>query len=1169
MWLNQTSQNSTPRTIPATSYQDVNEIDFGFVEGEQTAKLQDGIKDRAKKKKTITAAIIGKLQAVDREDSLMPAKEIKQTKNKTLPIKGPGLQVEVMSQSLQHVAGIKETTAQFDAIGKFSIRTVELSKSKTEPLGFYIRQGDGYNRKDGVFISRISLGSLVDINGLLRVGEEILEVNRVDVDGFILDDVVRLIQIPNRLILTVRSRGRSLPAGMLTCGVSTNLFSVTDGRKTHTKTKNKNQTRATNYKQNQQCDCEVKEEKNSRISEQRFSVTDEKLSGEKVTRKSSSSSAMIEELINALQNKERNNNRRSVGSNETSSTSESISRNATENASSIAQEADGPPLKRHGAAVKKIADRRRESVESNSLTSSNHNSVGFKSNAAEPVAKTRKSSSSQSAFSTNVSRTTEKPHREHDKGSSSAGTRRYEHSIPPTSLAQKPPPGPFRPARRSSTLHPETVVTLVFDDDSEIENVPDKNRPAVEGIPARLTLPTKPETNSSTRARRHSDSPVGSPQGRRRLPSVPIEDPHAHSSNHTPQKTNENGREKALSLLADLNPPEQRTRRMLPTPPPSPNMGQSDRPTGIESVDSRGGESRGGEVSGKIDSKTRNRTGSNELQVPSRRISQQSLSAPGSPKTTHPGMSVSQLFEDKNPSEKGLNATQTQRPPIQSRKSESHYEYFLQQQRHSMFLQSYSSGQPSSYNTTQGEKGKTGTSTRGENSDKCKSNLSDPHAIDNTRLASSLPRTSASTVSSQPPDKLAQSLQLPVQRSKRPSQDLSAGIIIRPSISDRRCASMATLNEKSILPLAAPVKIERDPGFSIYPDDYSSENLSLSRAVSGMVSFRILKACDLQLLDKKLLEKKKKLYWAIEVDFERKAFTNSKRSSTKTIQWDELFEVDIQHGREVSLSCYTSHTDFSKPVARVSFNFAPFVRCGQSHHVEFKTEPQGLVFVEMEFTEMKTLLKRAPSDRKTGVFGFRLNVTSTLEKSNVPLIVRKCVGEIESRGLAGTGLYRISGNARRKKQLRAEFDENSSAVDLSEENCPDINVIAGILKDYLRELPEPLITRQMSDALVRACQDGINDKSFEVKKQLLSSVLRRLPETNRETLVYLLNHFMKVLAHKEQNKMDARNLSICLGPVLLCPPTNISDGKDLLDLKVHMKVVELLLNMWETSGGVS
>jgi len=86
------------------------------------------------------------------------------------------------------------------------IETVEVIKRPGQSLGFYIREGNGVDRVDGVFISRIAPGSAVERNGLLRVGEEIVAVDSVDITHMSLDDVVILMSIPRRLVLTVRTR---------------------------------------------------------------------------------------------------------------------------------------------------------------------------------------------------------------------------------------------------------------------------------------------------------------------------------------------------------------------------------------------------------------------------------------------------------------------------------------------------------------------------------------------------------------------------------------------------------------------------------------------------------------------------------------------------------------------------------------------------------------------------------------------------------------------------------------------------------------------------------------------------------------------------------------------------------------------------------------------------
>ena len=84
------------------------------------------------------------------------------------------------------------------------IQTVEITKRPGQSLGFYIREGNGRDRTDGVFISRLAAGGVAETNGLLRVGDEILSVNTVPVTGRRLDDVVISMSVSRRLLLTIR-----------------------------------------------------------------------------------------------------------------------------------------------------------------------------------------------------------------------------------------------------------------------------------------------------------------------------------------------------------------------------------------------------------------------------------------------------------------------------------------------------------------------------------------------------------------------------------------------------------------------------------------------------------------------------------------------------------------------------------------------------------------------------------------------------------------------------------------------------------------------------------------------------------------------------------------------------------------------------------------------------
>nr|XP_030721965.1 rho GTPase-activating protein SYDE2 isoform X4 [Globicephala melas] len=177
------------------------------------------------------------------------------------------------------------------------------------------------------------------------------------------------------------------------------------------------------------------------------------------------------------------------------------------------------------------------------------------------------------------------------------------------------------------------------------------------------------------------------------------------------------------------------------------------------------------------------------------------------------------------------------------------------------------------------------------------------------------------------------------------------------------------------------------------------------------------------------------------------------------------------------------------------------------------------------------------------------------------------------------GLYRLCGSAAVKKELREAFERDSKAVGLCESQYPDINVITGVLKDYLRELPSPLITKQLYEAVLDAmakhplkmssngCENDPSDSKYTV------DLLDCLPDVEKATLMMLLDHLKLVASYRDVNKMTCQNLAVCFGPVLLSQRQETSshnnrvftDSEELasaLDFKKHIEVLHYLLQLW-------
>ena len=114
--------------------------------------------------------------------------------------------IRLLNPQMLGRAGV-EAARRYVTTTSGQVQFVEIIKRPGQTLGLYIREGDGYRCADGVFISRIALESAVYNSGLLKVGDEVLAVNLVDVRRMSLDDVVIIMSIPRRLVLTIRSRG--------------------------------------------------------------------------------------------------------------------------------------------------------------------------------------------------------------------------------------------------------------------------------------------------------------------------------------------------------------------------------------------------------------------------------------------------------------------------------------------------------------------------------------------------------------------------------------------------------------------------------------------------------------------------------------------------------------------------------------------------------------------------------------------------------------------------------------------------------------------------------------------------------------------------------------------------------------------------------------------------
>ncbi|XP_055876846.1 protein FAM13A-like isoform X2 [Biomphalaria glabrata] len=161
------------------------------------------------------------------------------------------------------------------------------------------------------------------------------------------------------------------------------------------------------------------------------------------------------------------------------------------------------------------------------------------------------------------------------------------------------------------------------------------------------------------------------------------------------------------------------------------------------------------------------------------------------------------------------------------------------------------------------------------------------------------------------------------------------------------------------------------------------------------------------------------------------------------------------------------------------------------------------------------------------LFGVALEELMSKAPANavVPPFVKKICEFIYKHGLDNVGLFRVSGSVKVVEKMRTEFEQKGD-VDLKEEN--DIPATAGLLKVFLRDLPDTLVPARLTQHFFSAVQDSKLNKDaviMEIKK-----ALSKMPEENYNLLKYISSLLVVVAEHEFDNKMSAYSLAIIFGP---------------------------------------
>ncbi|KAB8337296.1 hypothetical protein FH972_021597 [Carpinus fangiana] len=215
------------------------------------------------------------------------------------------------------------------------------------------------------------------------------------------------------------------------------------------------------------------------------------------------------------------------------------------------------------------------------------------------------------------------------------------------------------------------------------------------------------------------------------------------------------------------------------------------------------------------------------------------------------------------------------------------------------------------------------------------------------------------------------------------------------------------------------------------------------------------------------------------------------------------------------------------------------------------------------------------------LFGSDLTGRCDYEQRIIPVVITRCIEEVEARGMDAEGIYRKSGSTSMVNAIKNGF-ETTDKNDISDPDI-DIHAVTSCLKQYLRKLPIPLITWDAYDPLLSA---AAHEEPRE-RIRALRKVVADLPDRHRDALEYLIGHLSRVIEMEPQNlvslapwrkvelarltqseQMTPTNVGVVFAPTIMRPRQL---EREISDMELQRKAVEHLLNNYaetaRTRGG--
>ncbi|PWY76348.1 RhoGAP-domain-containing protein [Aspergillus sclerotioniger CBS 115572] len=151
---------------------------------------------------------------------------------------------------------------------------------------------------------------------------------------------------------------------------------------------------------------------------------------------------------------------------------------------------------------------------------------------------------------------------------------------------------------------------------------------------------------------------------------------------------------------------------------------------------------------------------------------------------------------------------------------------------------------------------------------------------------------------------------------------------------------------------------------------------------------------------------------------------------------------------------------------------------------------------------------------------------------DLPAVVYRCIEYLKAKGAESEeGIFRLSGSNLIVKALKERFNTEGDVDFLADDQYHDVHAVASLFKQYLRELPTTVLTRELHLDFLRVLE--LHEKQKKIAA--FNFLVHRLPKPNMTLLRALVQFLIVIVNNSDVNKMTIRNVGIVFAPTLNIP----------------------------------